>query len=172
MRNLFFGAGISLLLLAGIATPADAQMQRFTGPDGHFSILMPGTPKAESDAVKLNNSDISVTMHEYYIELENQNVSYMLMYNDYPPNVGNEPPQTLLERFRDGSLAGKTLITDRPISLHGVPGRAFTARDKEGWNYDVRQFYQDHRLYQLIIVVNKGYTATYRDQFMNSFVIE
>jgi hypothetical protein len=53
-----------------------------------------------------------------------------------------------------------------------VPGRAFTSRDKDGWLYDVHQFFVNKRLYQLIIVTNKDYTATYRDAFMNSFQIK
>jgi hypothetical protein len=172
MRKLVLGIGAALLLWVGFAPSAHAQLQPFVSPDSHFSILMPGTVKTESEPVKLNNSDISVTMYEFYVELENQNVSYMLMYNDYPPNVGNDPAQTMLERFRDGAVAGKTLLTDQAISLNGVPGRAFTSVDKDGWDYDVRQYYQGHRLYQLIIVTNKGYSAAYRDQFMNSFAIK
>ena len=75
----------------------------------------------------------------------------------------------MLEGFRDGAAAGKTLLTDTAIVLDGAPGRAFTTRDSKGWQYDVHQFFVNKRLYQLIIVTNKGYTATYRDTFMNSF---
>ena len=78
----------------------------------------------------------------------------------------------MLERFRDGAVSGKTLLTDEAINLNGVPGRAFTSRDKDGWLYDVHQFFVNKRLYQLIIVTNKDYTATYRDAFMNSFQIK
>ena len=60
-------------------------------------------------------------MNEYYVELENKNVSYMLMYNDYPPDVANLTADVMLERFRDGAVSGKTLLSDEVISLNGVP---------------------------------------------------
>jgi predicted Zn-dependent protease len=93
------------------------------------------------------------------------------MYNDYAADVVNTAPQTLLMRTRDGAVAGKTLLTDVEFSLSGVPGRAYTASDPDGWQYDVHEFLSGVRFYQLIITTGKGHTATRRDQFMNSFRI-
>lgn len=148
-----------------------SQMHQFLSPDGRCSLMMPGIPQYQSEQVPLKTGE-NVQMNEYYIELENKNVSYMLMYNDYPPDVANLTADVMLERFRDGAVSGKTLLTDEAINLNGVPGRAFTSRDKDGWLYDVHQFFVNKRLYQLIIVTNKDYTATYRDAFMNSFQIK
>lgn len=157
---------------AGQSTPQPvAPLQQFLSPDGRCSLMMPGIPQFQAEEVPLKTGE-TVQMNEYYVELQNKNVSYMLMYNDYPPDVANLAADVMLERFRDGAVSGKTLLTDAPISLNGVPGRAFTSRDKDGWLYDVHQFFVNKRLYQLIIVTNKDYTATYRDAFMNSFQIK
>jgi hypothetical protein len=165
-----------LSLLSGFALaqtppPSAPALKPFLSPDGRCSLLMPGIPQYDAEEVPLKTGE-KVQMNEYYVELDNRNVSYMLMYNDYPPDAANLAPEVMLEGFRDGASAGKTLLTDTAITLDGVPGRAFTTIDKDGWLYDVHQFFVNKRLYQLIIVTNKGYTATYRDTFMNSFHIK
>jgi hypothetical protein len=182
MRKLCSFLWILLLCSAAVphavaqASPAQATaapaitMKEFKGPDGHFSVMMPGTPSYETQDVPLQGG-AKAQMNEWYIETDNHNVSYMLMYNDYPPNYANGAPADMLVKFRDGATADKTLLTDQTISLGSVPGRAFTTKDKDGWLYDVHHFFLNKRLYQIIIVTAPGYTATYRNSFMNSFQI-
>jgi hypothetical protein len=168
VRSLFF----SSLLCSAVATAQTtaSPMQEFKGPDGHFSIMIPGTPSYESQDVPLQGG-AKAQMNEWYVETDNHNISYMLMYNDYPPAYANGAPADMLIKFRDGATADKTLLSDAPISLGNVAGRAFTTKDKDGWLYDVHHFFLNKRLYQLIIVTAPGYTAQYRDAFMNSFKI-
>ena len=59
-----------------------SQLHQFLSPDGRCSLMMPGIPQYQSEQVPLKTGE-NVQMNEYYIELENKNVSYMLMYNDY-----------------------------------------------------------------------------------------
>jgi hypothetical protein len=161
---------LSVVAMAQSAPAAAPVPKQFLSPDGRCSLMMPGIPQYDAEEVPLKTGE-KVQINEYYVELENKNVSYMLMYNDYPPDAANLAPEVMLEGFRDGAATGKTLLTDAAITLDGVPGRAFTTKDKDGWLYDVHQFFVNKRLYQLIIVTNKGYTASYRDTFMNSFRI-
>jgi hypothetical protein len=179
MRKLLTAAMASLLLFAGVchsqapsSTPAAAEpnLQQFTSPDGHFRTLFPGTPSTETQNVPLQGGATAV-MNEWYVETDNHNVSYMLMYNDYPANYANGTPEDMLIKFRDGAIANKTLLTDAPISLNGVPGRAFTCKDSDGWLYDVHHYFLNKRLYQIIIVSAPNFTPFYRDAFMNSFTI-
>jgi hypothetical protein len=149
-----------------------AKLMEFTGPDGHFSLMIPGTPQYASDAVPLKNVAESVQMNQFYTELEGNNISYMLIYSDYPPSVGNGAPTVVLQQAKTGALAGKTMISEAIIALGTVPGVAFTCRDTDGWIYDVHMFYQNKRLYQLIIVTAPNYNATFRDAFMNSFTLK
>jgi hypothetical protein len=165
---LFFSA----VVMAATQAPAQTDpMKQFTGPDGHFSVMMPGTPSYESQDVPLQGG-AKAQMNEWYVEMDDHNVSYMLMYNDYPPAYANGAASDMLTKFRDGAVAGKTLLTDAPMWLGTVPGRAFTTKDSDGWLYDVHHFFLNKRLYQLIIVTAPGHTAIYRDQFMNSFKIQ
>lgn len=95
----------------------------------------------------------------------------MLMYNDYSSDYANGDPQSVLATTRDGAVNGKTLLSDKVISLNGVPGREFTAKD-DTWNYTVRQYLQGKRLYQLIVVSTTSHPATQTPAFLDSFRIK
>jgi predicted Zn-dependent protease len=95
----------------------------------------------------------------------------MVMYNDYPPQYANDGSDAVLARTRDGAVKGKTLLSDMAISLNGVPGREFTAKD-DTWNFTVRQFISGKRLYQLIVVSKSSAPATQTSDFLNSFKIQ
>jgi len=181
MRKLWMLSAVVFLLFAGVASAQDTSaqaagsatvvpMQTFTSADGRFSILFPGAPKQDSQVINLKNGD-STTIYQFSAEADTGNTSYILMYNDYSAAVVADSPQALLGRTRDGAVAGKTLLTDVVIDLNGVPGRAYTAVDSDGYNYDVHEFLAGTRFYQLIITTSKGFTATRRDAFMNSFRI-
>jgi len=190
MRKLGMQIAVVLLLFVGVSTTGNpriqssgtsvaqtvasqstlAPMQTFTSADGRFSILFPGAVKQESQNINLKNGEVT-KLYEFSADDDDGNTSYIVMYNDYAADVVNTAPQTLLMRTRDGAVAGKTLLTDVEFSLSGVPGRAYTASDPDGWQYDVHEFLSGVRFYQLIITTGKGHTATRRDQFMNSFRI-
>ncbi len=170
-----------------------APMKFFTSSEGRFSIMMPGTPVQGSQQAKISDS-ASTTIYQFEVSLANNNISYLLMYNDYPAGYAEDGPQAVLARTRDGAARSKTMNSDQAIEMtvsagpdassskdasdQGrssagavVPGRAFTCTDSDGYNYSVRQFLYGKRLYQLIVVSNKGMTAAQADEFMNSFRI-
>ena len=159
---------VSLVASAAVAQTAASPMKEFKTPDGRCSVQMPGTPSYETQDVPLQGG-VKAQMNEWYVETDSQNISYMLMFNDYPPAYANGDAASMLIKFRDGATAGKTLLSDTTITLNGVPGRAFTTKDTDGWLYDVHHFFLNKRLYQLIVVTAPGRTAPYRDAFMNSF---
>ncbi len=169
-RKLWMQIAVVLLLVVGVATAADAPMQTYTSTDGRFSVLFPGVPEPSTQTIPLKNGE-NVLLYQLAADADGGNTSYIVMYNDYQPDVITGPPQDLLKRTRDGAVAGKTLLTDTEIELGGVPGRAYTATDADGWQYDVHEFLSGTRFYQLIITVAKGHTATQRDAFMDSFKI-
>jgi hypothetical protein len=166
---------LALLLLA--ATVLSAQtgpapvpaLQTFTSQEGRFRILFPGEPKQETQSIQLKGGE-SCSLIQFSVELENGYNAYMVMYNDYPAGYAGGDPQAVLLRTRDGALSGKTLLTDAPTDLNGIPGRAFTASDPT-WNYTVRQFLKDKRLYQLIIVSSADHPAALIDRFIDSFQV-
>jgi len=145
------------------------------GPDGHFSIKMPGTPEFSSSqltlAAKLSPKGNNVRINYFTISLDNDNVAYILAYEDFPADVDLSRPDDILAAARDGSAQGEKLVSDAPLSLGGVPGRAYTIAKANATLIVVHAFLAGQRLYQLIVVTSKGYTAQNLDAFMNSFVI-
>lgn len=152
------------------APPAVTGMQAFTSTEGMFSVELPGTPQQAAKPLALQGGGTS-TLHQFWVDLDQDNITYMVIYNDYPADYASASPQELLETMRDGVVRDKTLTSDVPMELFGVPGRAFTALDKDGWQYAVHQFLDGTRLYQLIVVNSKGHPAPRTEQFLNSFRI-
>lgn len=152
------------------AQAAEAPMQPFTSMDGRFSAFFPGAPTQTSQSIQLKNGE-TTTLYQFSANTGNNNTSYIVMYNDYAPDVVAVGPEVLLQRTENGAVAGKTLLSDQVINLRGVPGRAYTATDSNGYNYTVHEFLAGTRLYQLIVTTTKGSTATQLDAFMNSFII-
>lgn len=155
---------------ATAAPAANLPMQTFTSDAGHFSAAFPGAPTQSSEVINLKNGE-TTTLYEFAAESDNGNTSYIVMYNDYQPDVIGTDPQALLQRTRDGAVAGKTMLSDVVIDFNGVPGRAYTADDSDGWRYQEREYLSGARFYQLIVTTAKGHTATQIDEFMSSFHI-
>ncbi|HEV2132722.1 MAG TPA: hypothetical protein VGR47_00530 [Terracidiphilus sp.] len=152
------------------ASSPDTDMQPFTSAEGRFSIDLPGTPQQSAKPLALQGGGAS-TLHQFWVDIENDNITYMVIYNDYPPDYATASPEELLQTMRDGVVRDKKLTSDVPIDLYSTPGRAFTALDKDGWQYAVHQFLDGSRLYQLIVVNNKDHPAARTEQFLNSFRI-
>jgi hypothetical protein len=168
MRKLWIQIMVILLLFVGVASADAPPMQTFNSTDGRFSVLLPGTPQQDSQTINLKGGG-TTTLYQYWVEIDNNTITYMVMYNDYSAEYANGNAQAVLATTRDGAVKGKTLTSDVEFDLNGVPGRAFTASDDNGWNYSVHQFLNGKRLYQLIAVGTKDHPATLTDQFMNSF---
>lgn len=192
MRKFLTESAIAVLLVAGVAAgnppnpvsgaaapkpppSAAAQgdqsvLQPYTSSEGRFTVTFPGgSPKLNTETIDLKGGGKS-TLYEFWTDVENGNISYMAMYNDYSADYANGDPQTVLAQVRDGAIKGKTLVSDMAISLNGVPGREFTTKD-DNWNYTVRQFLQGKRLYQLIVVSSSAHPATQTSEFLTSFTI-
>ena len=143
----------------------------FTSNDGRFTVSFPQAEvKQKSRAFKPKGSK-TTTVHEFWVELAGNNISYMVMYYDYQGDHADGDPQAVLATTRDGAVRGKALLSDTAISLNGVPGREFTARDRS-WNYTVRDYLEGKRFYRLIVVSNIGHPATQILEFMSSFKIQ
>ena len=192
MRKFMTQSAVAVLLIAGVAAgnppspPSGAAapklpqasgalgnqstLQPYTSAEGRFAVTFPGgSPKLDTESINLKGGGTS-TLYEFWTEPDNGNVSYMVMYNDYTADYANGDPQTVLATTRDGAVGGKTLLSDMVISLNGVPGREFTAKD-DNWNYTVRQFLQGKRLFQLIVVSQPSHPATQTSTFLDSFKI-
>jgi hypothetical protein len=153
------------------ATPTlagEPALQAFHSKGGGFSVQIPGTPQLSAQAVTTDAGPVSLFM---YIS-QTPSAVYMIGYSDYPSDVVKESNQDHLKGARDGAIknTNSTLLTDTPISLNGVEGRAFTAETPTMF-LDAHIYYRNYRLYQLVVVHDKKSVAKNRDVFMNSFKI-
>lgn len=145
----------------------------YSSTDGRFTVQFPaGQVKQSTQPLRLQGRDSS-TLYVTYVEVEQQDstVAYMVMYNDYPAKYVKTTPQEFLRQVRDAGVKGKTLLSDMPIDLNGVPGREF-ASSNDQWNFNERLFLQGNRLYQLIVTSAKDKTAAQATQFLDSFKIQ
>lgn len=149
MRHTVFGLLISLLMTT-VAADAQAQMKEFVSAEGHFRVLMPGTPAVETHSVTFADSNASATMYMTSVDL-GDDVTYAVMYYDYPPGVAFGTPQQILAKARDTSVSGKTLVSDKPIHLGRVPGRAYKVTLSDGNVMEARIYLVGQRLYDMVV---------------------
>ena len=151
-------------------TTTEDEGQAFTSAAGRFSVQFPESPTEKAQQVPLAGGD-SITIHQFL--LDGKNVSYVVMYNDYPKQYVTGAPQSILGTVRDGWVKSSkgTLISDDVIALHGVPGRDVKFSDKDGMNYVARLFLDGPRLYQVIVTVGAGASTAPAEDFLNSFRI-
>jgi hypothetical protein len=150
--------------------------QPFTSADGRFSVLFPETPQQSSQPSNGANDEEDPGMGTVYMfsaNAENSNISYTVSYSDVAPDLVKAlSPQGLMYKEEEFLNAGTTVISEQNINLNGVPGHAWTDTVSDGINSSNREFLAGNRLYTLMVVAQKGYTATHADQFMNSFRIQ
>ena len=150
---------------------AATQLQPYRSHLGRFRVDFPaGKPQHSVIAITLKGGASSM-LHQTWVKPAHGNAAYMVMYNDYPADYVSQAAEDVLAAARSGAVEGKTVLCDRPISLEGVPGRAFTATDRGGWHYVVRQFLAGQRLYQLIVVSDKAQPEADAEAFLGSFRI-
>jgi hypothetical protein len=151
-------------------TTTTPQVQPYNSVEGRFSVLFPGAPTQDTQQVTLPDGDL-MTIHQF--QSAENNVAYLVLYNDYPAKYAGGDAQSLLESVRDRSIesAKATLSSDEPINLAGVPGRAVKFTGGDGITYIARYFLDGPRLYQLIVTVGAGSMAAQADDFLNSFRI-
>jgi hypothetical protein len=150
------------------ATQATGTMQSFASTAGRFSILFPATPQQSSQPIWQTSGETTTV---YKFSADEGNANYTVEYADYDPASVGASPQAFLQGGENSALAGKTPLTDAAIDLDGIPGRAFTFADADGFSFSIHEFLAETRSYRLIVIARKGYTAAQADQFMNSFKI-
>jgi len=117
--------------------PTGAQEVRpFVSSAGRFSVLFPGTPEQNTQRIALSDTD-SVILYQF--QFGDANLSYAVLYNDYPAQYVTAEPQPFLEHLRDATMAPAkaTLTTDQAIDFNSVPGRVFKFTDPAGNIYTV-----------------------------------
>jgi len=139
-------------------------------PAGRFKVLLPGAPKTHRQTIR---TDIGKVVSTRYTVTDAANVTYDVLFNDYPETgVARTNPQKLLDGVRDG-LVYQTkgrLVEDKRITLASFPGRDQIIMGGDGAHYRVRLVWAENRLYQ-IMAVSPGQPHPDANVFFDSFQI-
>ena len=93
MRELYARMAVAVAMLAGVVAAGGQQLQPYTSTDGRFTVSFPQAEvKQSSQAVNLK-SGATTTLYQFWVEIADNNVSYLVMYNDYPANYANGDPR-------------------------------------------------------------------------------
>lgn len=155
------------------AEPAQPDtMQPFTSGNGRFTALFPGTLHFGSEPTHWKNGGPGTLYRVFAVTHDGKpnQTGYVVMYTDFTGDAAAEDAQTHLQNIETDFFANKTRLSERAVDLNGVPGRAYTAADSQH-NYTMRDFVTGTRVYWVIVVTSKGYTAPQANRFLNSFRI-
>lgn len=154
--------------------PIKSEWKLFNAPDGSFSVLMPGMPKVVTQTQKTYMGEINLQV--FVGQLPNQEVAYVVAYNDFPHSYGQMTnPQLILNNAQ--TLAIKTtqsnLVGQRSISsLNGHPGKEIEYVNSGGKITKNRMYVADGRLYQVMAIATKKQQKTLSQTingYLNSF---
>jgi hypothetical protein len=141
-----FVAVLIIIIGAGLSAAGQesSEWKRFRSPGGHFSVLLPETPK--SDSIPLTNaSGITLLMNVFLIPGNDNDVAtYGIVYIDSTADLD----EGALDAARDGAIqrSKATLTSEKKITLNGYVGLQFEAT-KEVGTVQSRMFLVGHRLY-------------------------
>ena len=155
------------LLIVGCG---EKSWSEYASDDGRFSVLMPGSPDEQTQAISTPVG--SIDLHIFMVE--KPDIAYMVAYSDYPQVVVEKATtDEVLEGARNGALAkiqGR-LLSEDVISYDEHSGREieFTAMDGIGLGRAVILL-ADNRLYQVLAVGAKdSFPKNDVKRFIDSF---
>lgn len=175
---------MNLLLIAAFSAPihvaqaparpqqvaAFAPWRDLESKRGGFRAQFPGEPREGRKTIR---TDIGEVVSTRYTITDGNNVTYDILYNDYPKaGVAKIAPQKLLEGARDGLLSQTKgrLDVDKRITLGNIPGREGEIATKEGTRYRFRLLWAGNRMYQ-VLVITRGRPGPDAQRFLDSFQI-
>jgi hypothetical protein len=174
MNKLLAVVAALLLLFSGCGPAAQPEPVEFSSAAGRFTVRMPGKPAQASKVMPLSGG-ASTTLYQFTLGLEGDTIAYYVSYNDYAIAAKSDTPAlalAVLTAARDSVVEGKTMTADTAITLDGAVGRAFRAQGADGSVIDGRVYWTGKRMYQVIVLSEKGHRAEGREAFMDSFHIK
>jgi hypothetical protein len=166
-------AGLCLWLAAAGAAAQERNLpgwKEVAIPAAHFKVLMPGAPKTSRQTIRTDIGNVASTR---YTVIDAANVTYDVLFNEYPAaGVSKTNPQKLLDGARDGLLyqTKGRMIAEKHITLANFPGRDQLITDGSGAHYRVRLVWAGNRLYQ-IMAASPGKPRPDAELFIDSFQI-
>ena len=146
----------AIIALSVSAAPASADPVTFRDPEGVFTVELPRAPTVASDSTVVKTGD-KVPLTEYVVD--DGNTALEIMIADYSKaNV-----EISLEGAVQGMVnGGRTLTSNKPITLDGHNGRFALLTDQDGNQLGDQVFVVGRRLYQAMSVLPKNPTDAQR----------
>lgn len=163
---------LASILVFGTLTSCVEPTKKYVSKDGKYSAAFPAAPKETTAEISapppLGNTKQFISSLDVKADL-----TFMVIYNDYPEVVTMAVPQKVLSLVRDGSKgpAGK-VVSDGEIADANPPAREYVL-ERDGTYFRAHTKLAGTRLYQIIVVGRKleDVTSKPADAFIQSFEI-
>lgn len=169
-KMMFFFMALVLVLFSISSCTNTAEWREFVGPDGDFSVQLPGDPQETTQEYETDSG--LITIHLFTFPLNK--FAFITAYSDYPAElIQSKGIETVLNNARDGAIAnteGK-LIEEKVFDLNGYPGRFLTVASPDGSGIaQAKLVLVGTRLYQVFVAgpedqQNAPEISTYMDSF-------
>lgn len=155
------------------ATPSSrettiARWRIFESAPGKFKVAFPGAPIRKQTGVRTEIGHVVSTRHSAG---DGTGTTYDVTYSDYPKaGIARLSPAKLLNAVRDGLVhkAKGRLVSEKPFTMDGIPGRELEILADNGMWYRTRLLLVENRLYQLTAIVQPP-TRADEQRFFDSF---
>jgi hypothetical protein len=175
MRVLWTLVGFAAATLLAAADEPNPALKTFRSEDGNFTVLLPGTPRAERVPIADPKGEPA---EQTQFTLDRGNGAYVVSYQDNP-NLKDAPKAELEQALTAARAAvqrgfGGQLLSERKLVFYGkYPGLEFEVEVPMGPGLCRARLYLVHgRLHQVIAVGAKEFaTAKEVDRVLDSFAL-
>ncbi|HYL92828.1 MAG TPA: hypothetical protein VEW69_06695, partial [Alphaproteobacteria bacterium] len=140
---------------------------QYTSPDGKFSVELPGKPVWEPKTITRTDGT-NVTYHHVKAQPAARSY-YSVAYYDR----GSAEADAILDRIQSGTLKAVqgTLISMKPITLNGLPGRELQMSTPKGVTLTEHIVVDAERYYMLVVSTERSQSTESKDaqHFFDSF---
>jgi hypothetical protein len=168
MQTLFLALFCLLSALPG-ALP-ESTWREVSSKEGGFSALMPDEPK--TNVIYTETRKGGLYTHTISASDEEWN-EYLVSWTEYPKDsIEDRATEKTFNRMRDALVGFKEgkVLSDNALTLEGHPARAVTFETKDEQLTNVRFYFVENRLYQVMVHSRNGNkNAADAERFLNSF---
>jgi hypothetical protein len=176
MKTTILMSGLVAALLAVQAAHGASQdtWQKFTSPDGDFTVQLPGKPLVQTKKVPSPFGDMEMKL---YLRPDEDGVMYGVVSCQMPKAVVRQGKG---DEILDGLVAGFVLgadgqdLTQEKTTLGKYPGRAFRAKVSDGdGSVRGRAYLVKQRAYIIVYMAPKASdSAQSAQEFFDSFALD
>ncbi|HEY9604193.1 MAG TPA: hypothetical protein V6C85_21440 [Allocoleopsis sp.] len=167
-----YPAATQLVRAEPAAQAAQSQWEKFSSPEGKFSILMPVKPTQEKQTT--GSSSLSLETNLFKASSNNNQATYSVSYTDFPPELAQLPASFLFDSLSSRFTSDRKLklLKQQDIKLNEYPGKEFQFEASGRTLITYRAYLVEKRLYQVISETPKSTgnaPSSDSEKFLNSF---